>query len=88
MARRKKLNTRVAALETNTGEVLIIHGDPTKEEVLGCIQEMNRRYHSGEAGGPGGNPAVRVVAAHFYPTPEDANDLNKAEIIPIPEEYL
>ena len=76
MAKSKaKVNpNRVAVLETNVGSPLIIRSNPTVKEVRRFIQENNRRYHAGEAGGPSGQPSVLVKSAAFH---ESELDINK-----------
>lgn len=57
---------RVAVLATHVGNPLVIRSNPSEEEVRGFVEEHNRRYHAGEAGGPSGVAAFKIVGAKFY----------------------
>ncbi len=69
---------KVAVLTTNIGEPLVIRSNPTEAEVKGFVEEHNRRYQAGEAGGPSGTPPVQILGAAFYPSEDDAQDDSKA----------
>jgi hypothetical protein len=57
---------RICVLATHIGEDLVIGANPTTEEVRGFVGEHLRRYHAGEAGGPSGHPAHKILSATYY----------------------
>ena len=67
-------NSRIVVLETHTGQPLILRSNPSKEEVDAFVEEHNRRYHAGEAGGPSGLPSRLIKSAHEYDREEDLYD--------------
>lgn len=71
---------KVAVLETDNGERLIIRSNPTVEEVQAFVTEQNRRYHAGEKRGSDA-PALLVHEGNFYPTELDINDDSKKKPI-------
>lgn len=88
MARpRKKVTAesadRVAALRTHVGETLVIRANPSEDEVLNFVKEHNRRYFSGELGGPSGIPAFQIHKADFFDSEHEIDDPNKGTEIDI-----
>ena len=82
MAKKKviKESDRVAVLTMENGSPLILRANPTTEEVRGFVAEHNRRSAAGEAGGPDGWPARRVVSAAFHDTEDDLKNGTEIDI--------
>ena len=72
---------KVAVLETSEGQRLIIRANPSVEEVQAFVTEQNRRFNTGEARGPSGEPAYLITEANFYPTETDILDDTKKKPI-------
>lgn len=70
----KKIVNTCAVMYTHVGQLLILRGTPTTEEVKGFILEHNRRYHAGEPGGPSGIPSFKIHKAAFFEDEMDAKD--------------
>lgn len=62
---------RVAVLQTHVNFPLIIRSNPSEEQVRSFVEEHNRRYHAGEPGGPGGQPAFLIQSGMWFDSEAD-----------------
>lgn len=74
---RRDDNVRIAVLTASVGKPLILRSNPSEEEVKDFVREHNRRHEAGEAGGPDGYPAVRILEAVYY---SDEESFVKGEV--------